>query len=321
VTMQTRRQAAWCPRCLSDQNLREMSTFRPFMWALSAVKCCPVHEIHLHSECPDCRSTFDHIDTTHFNGRCATSGCHGSFAVHPRSDAPGKWDLFCARAISELLEWSASKREAIPASQFCENLARAVATSGSMQRLASALGISRHRVSDWRRCCVQPRIEALCRFSYAVNVPISRLLDYKMTSSEFRFLRELPIDAPGIRCVEAGPTDTTILRCLHDSVVAKKEVSPSLASVARKLHMHSSSLLRRFPREARLVVQNHQISVKQAASTMADERRLLVQRAKSLILAKGGTASKRRVWAMLDPPRTISLRQVGYFLDQLKYVP
>lgn len=319
IKIHTRDLVAWCPECLSHQMSRRGDIYRPFLWSISAVQCCPIHKSALRTNCPACAATFHHIDTNHFGNACGQCGCRLTQAIRASSIHPNDWKLFCASAIFDLLQWSAKESADIRAAQFCENVALAVRAVGSIQHLATALGLSRHRISDWRRESVRPEIEALCCFSYVFEIPLKSLLADRLTPEDFTIRRLIPTVAVRVRLVERSPDDKVILRSLHKAASTSLSPPPSLATVARRLGMHSSSLLRRFPRDAAPIVRNHRTFVARAAKIKMTVKKRCVQHAKTIVLAKGENASKRQVFAVLNPQSKISLREVGYILDTLSH--
>jgi hypothetical protein len=188
-----RQRLAWCPECLGQWSSEGRPLFFPLLWAFKPVVCCPQHGVPLVTGCDTCGHQFRHVATRAWGKECPACGAD----LPPASDRPlPDWDLLVARAMHDLLEWSARLDHSVD-DFLGPNLRVAASVVGGYAALGRFLGVSAHNVETWfHRSPSHPGISAVIRATLAFGIPPGQWLSSPLTTDLFAQFRFVPTAIP-----------------------------------------------------------------------------------------------------------------------------
>ena len=134
----------WCPKCLREQSMRGIHTFR-LSWAFDAVRVCTIHQLLLSETCDRCGKAQPVIGDALAHGLC--EHCHAELARGPtRAGRPSTAgiDFFNARAVVGMIDACETAAVFATSSVFKLRLREAAehAANGSIFRLEKQLNLS-----------------------------------------------------------------------------------------------------------------------------------------------------------------------------------
>lgn len=299
-----RPKAAWCPLCFSDWSRARMPIYRPLLWALTSVRCCPIHHILLQDRCPGCLCQFDHYGTNGWPSSCPNCARplsqHDSFSDADQHQHASSHDEFCSTHLFYLLAWGAAcDQSAIPLSCFQRNICNAMQAQGSRARLCRLTDFKRNTIDHWLTGLVRPRLPALLRLSYCFDVPLYHWFARLIPEETFGNGREAP---KGLSCFGySAVAPLTILEKGINASLAQMEVNPpSLSEIAKTMRVKATTLARRCPNLARQIVERYAQARVHRKEQLARRKVLMVRDAITEIRASGRNISCRAMICILQ---------------------
>jgi ribosomal protein S27E len=301
----TRPRAAWCPLCFADWAKQGLPIYRPLLWSLNPVRCCPIHNVFLLERCPGCLRDFNHFGTSSWSLMCP--GCGRALSEYPNgSDAnkdklPSAYDNFCASRASDLLAWGLRCSEGdLPHGRFAQNIGHAIAELGSEYALGHLTALSRPVIQKWRHGHGRPLLPALLRLCHCFDVPIHHWVSRKIPAGTFVRGTARPNCFPTVKLYASNPAPKSIEQAVL-AYLAKP--TPQPCSV-RELAEASGTKQRRLydvcPRLVHKVVMRRAHALAREKERNAEERVRMVRGAVAEIRATGRRASRKVVLGLLN---------------------
>ena len=242
---------AWCPDCLAEWRQTGV-VYRPYLWSLKAVACCPVHRMKLAEVCPCCDEQFPHLGPRPWTGFCPK--CYQDLAsFDPGVVAEDSFEWEIARTVVDFLSWAA--KQPTWKNHFATNIQEALACIGDGHlRKHLALGGATGAWAKGR----PPRFNSLLQLSYVTQIPMYAWLAERLEASRFDqtwgLKRLLPQHTKWLRKVPCGLGTRPKTSMLGKREVRKKiqhyldtAESPSLKRASVALEISKSTIHRWFP--------------------------------------------------------------------------
>ena len=170
---------AWCPDCLADWRPRGGVVYRPYLWSLKAVTCCPVHRMKLADACPCCDAHYPHLGPRPWTGFCPK--CNQDLASFDTGSVDeDSFELAVSRITVDFLGWAA--KQTSWKNHFSENIREALACIGDMH-FRKYLGLG-GATGMWIKGRT-PRFNSLLQLSYVTQIPMHDWLTEKLVASRF----------------------------------------------------------------------------------------------------------------------------------------
>ena len=239
----------WCPECYLDAIRQSMPVYDPLIFSLMEVKSCPVHQLALVSQCPDCGATQQALPSSRKIGWCTQCGGFLGYMGGVGNEVSYReqlfYDLFeCRNKFSGI-----DVREA-----FREGILKVVDRSGcgTVAKLTEAIRFSDRTISQWVSGRYRPTITSFLDFCEAVGVlPSQLLLNHQCIVPE---LAEARLTVR--RSFDTSLEMEAIEKCLKTCCVST-EITP-LSEIAKELELGISYLSYHFPKLTRKLVQKNQ---------------------------------------------------------------
>ena len=252
---------AWCPVCYEEWQSNNQIVYEPLVWAIGAVKVCPLHQQDLITECPHCQRSNRLLDWESQPGYC--SRCRkwlGSLhnTVSSMSPIELRMVLWIATTVKDLLAVAPTlqsfcdKRRVAQALKFyVDRLAE-----GNVAEFARRLRVPKNTFWLWCNGSNLPTLESLLKICYCLNTPIANFLfkDLKELNQEEMIL---PLLAENRSRASAKVFDDTFLLNLQQKLQESldSEVIPplSMEQTAKQLGCHRRTICRHFPELCRKI--------------------------------------------------------------------
>ncbi|MDX6577318.1 MAG: hypothetical protein QOE96_3271 [Blastocatellia bacterium] len=105
-----RRERAWCPLCLYEQEQSNGIIYEQLLWTLKSVTACSVHMLPLQTKCPHCQRTCSPLSGTMRPGKCgACNGWLGASSGRDHNELDGandestEYQIFIANEVGQLI--------------------------------------------------------------------------------------------------------------------------------------------------------------------------------------------------------------------------
>ncbi|MFM0046928.1 helix-turn-helix domain-containing protein [Paraburkholderia sediminicola] len=180
----------WCPVCLQDDLLTGAEIYERLIWSIRLVERCPIHDVPLTSECPNCQ--YRHCNETcrrSISGYCAR--CHHwlgaslscyrrSLRRRSRNSSRQKWLANEFASLLDVPDTTLIKMSQENAVLMLESGIDRLA-GGSAKRFASKCGKSPSSLSEWRAGLVIPSIQTILDICEKFQI---RLVDWLCANSD-----------------------------------------------------------------------------------------------------------------------------------------
>lgn len=173
---------AWCPACYWEWRDRRRVVYEPLLWALAAVRVCPVHHLPLRTRCERCDRELFHLASHSQPGYCHS--CRGWLGIPPRdwlpmqealTDDELRKQVLAATAIGELLATAPRlahrpEKEVIARSTAaCINRA---SVNGTIQSFSSTHRLPKQTIANWWRGDRLPSLDSLLPLCSSTDVSV-----------------------------------------------------------------------------------------------------------------------------------------------------
>ena len=247
---------AWCPVCYEEWQSNNQIVYEPLVWAIDAVKVCPLHQQHLITECPRCQQSNRLLDWKSQPGYC--SRCQAWLgSLHDRvcsniSAIEFGMLFWIASTVKDLLAVTSTLQS------FCDKQRVAQAlkfyvdriAEGNVAELARRLEIPKNTFWLWWNGSNMPTLKSLLKICYCLNTSLADFLlgELKNLSQEEM---TLPLSAKNKPRASAKVFDDTFLLNLQQKLQESldSEVTPplSMEQIAKQLGCHRRTVCRHFP--------------------------------------------------------------------------
>jgi hypothetical protein len=171
---------AWCPACYEGWREQGQVVYEPLLWALDAVKSCPVHRLPLRTTCHHCDRQLFHLESHSRPGFC--SACGGWLGARPsREETPGdehRRQEWAVTAVGEMVA-AAPRLARVPGKQV---IARSTAlcveratAGGTILAFSRTHRLPKQTIGNWWRGESTPSLDSLLPFCFSAGVS---LLDF-----------------------------------------------------------------------------------------------------------------------------------------------
>lgn len=278
-----RRERAWCPPCLEDQEHLDAVIYEQLLWTNKYVSVCRTHKVPLQTRCPHCAKTSHVLKGSMQPGRCPTCG---AWLGQPLTDVEKpaietesfRYDLFVANQIAGLITVSPGlKREfskETPRKTIVALVTRRFA--GNTRALTKYLGFPKGIETDLtsRKPHRFVTLRVLLKLAYLARVNLLELLTDPNALADF---------SPSIPLASTN----------HSPLMRKKEVvlpafadalrekpPPSLAEIAGRLGYRSFRHLRRCAPEIFDVINRNYLTSERGRAARSGLHRRLQSKAR-----------------------------------------
>jgi hypothetical protein len=279
-----------CPLCYQAADFGRL--FRPVLWDLKAVNCCPIHAVQLVSS--DCGQVADKRRSrwhrVHMPGVCSECGAI-AYACKPHSHIEASpTDLWVARQSAMLIS-AVSSGERFDASSMPERIRKLASLIGDgfPFRAAAICGFNKARLHDWihgvRPIKYAPLL-ALCAASGTNAVDVLRGKMQWEEEAEFRY-------APHAKRPAVNSLDE-----LREKITSVLAVQPdlSVSSVAARVDCDRSTIMKRLPREAAMLTMRWRSAQRAGTAKRKLEARSMIEAVALKLRAAGKQVTVRNVW-------------------------
>lgn len=239
----------WCPECYLDAMRQSMPVYDPLIFSLMEVKSCPVHQLALVSQCPDCGATQQALPSSRKVGWCTQCGGFlGYMGGEVREVTPREqyfYDLFeCRYQLPGIGVCQA----------FKDGMMKVVKRSGcgTVKKLTEAVCFSDRTIAQWLSGRYRPTLTSFLDFCLAVNVlPSQLLLNHQDIAPQLTEARLT------VRKVFNSSLEMEEIEKRLQTHALSEKITP-LPEIASKLEVGVSFLSYHFPELTRAVVQKNQ---------------------------------------------------------------
>ena len=300
----TRRCAAWCPRCFCDWTKNSLPVYRPLLWSLASVRTCPVHNVRLEECCPRCSREFNHFGLSGWSLMCPDCGYLLSERVTDSDTDAGKrasdYAGFSASQVRDLLSWGlrCSGSDLVPGC-FATNVSNAIAALGNEYVLAQLTGLSRPVIQKWRHGHGRPQLPALLRLGSCFNVPLSDWLSQQIPASAFARRTRIPRELSVFQTYDRHPSRNAITQAVSAYLTSPRNEPLSVRELAEAIGTSPRRLYGVCPNLIRQVVARRARAVTRRKVFGERERVRMVRQAIAEVRASGGRVSRHAVLVLV----------------------
>lgn len=175
----------WCPECIADDLSAGREPNFKLLWSSVSVTHCHHHGVALVDRCNSCHADMRVLSETSAFGRCGHCGLSLGWSVGSsiaNRMKVGSREHFKSHAVGEMVAFSAGVIDLVHPQLLSSRLACIVESSfgGSVNRMATSIGIGHMALSKWINQSARPRFSALVEVCYRLGVrPIQLLSSHK----------------------------------------------------------------------------------------------------------------------------------------------
>ncbi|MDJ0682834.1 MAG: helix-turn-helix domain-containing protein [Xenococcaceae cyanobacterium MO_167.B52] len=248
---------SWCPKCYESWKLNRQEIYEPLLWAINAVKVCPIHNIALQELCPYCKKKNYHIAWKTRPGYCSNCGKwlgkqekHCSYLVNKNLEKELNWHLWVANNLSELLVQNSLSHIFFSKEIVSKSLLVYAQKNneGNIAAFARQLKMPKNTVWLWCKGKNQPSLEMLLRICYCLEISVWDFLTQEnFTKSELKI--SSVSSPPQLKSKAKGKTlDLDKMQKYLERVLDKQNTSPiSMVQVAKESSFNRRTLYLHFP--------------------------------------------------------------------------
>ena len=316
---------AWCPVCYQEWQSNSKIVYEPLVWAIDAVKVCPLHHHQLITECPQCQQPNRLLDWKSQPGYCSRClrwlGSLQNTAYSNISPMESRMLLWVAGTVKDLLAVTPTLQS------FCDKQRVAQAlkfyvnriTEGNMAELARELGVPKNTFWLWCNGSNMPTLESLLKICYCLNTSLSNFLleELKSLSQEEMVLPLLAKNKPR---ANAKVFDDTFLRSLQQKLQESldSEVIPplSMEQTAKQLGCNRRTICRHFPELCRKISDKYDSYQRTRFAEAIDQACAEVHRVVLELQAESIYPSEARVSERMNKPGYLRYNKVRAALQE-----
>jgi TniQ len=296
----TQPKAGWCPLCFADWANQGLPIYRPLLWSLAPVRCCPVHNVLLQEQCPGCSRRLDHFASRGWPSFCPD--CGRALSEYDNSSGatdhkvPSSYDEFSASHLSDLLKWGTTCSPGdLPDGCFTMNIRNAIEVFGGEHALARFTGLSRGIIKSWRHGGTRPQLPGLLSLSYCFHVPLHHWVSQLVPHGTFVSGTVAPNDVSSFKTDLLRPPRHLIEQAILAALAQQTDDPPSVAKLANAINIGHRYLYVHFPHLTRQVVERRANAVARRKEHNAQERVRIVRETIAEFQASGRRLSRYAV--------------------------
>lgn len=253
---------AWCPVCYEEWQSNDQIVYEPLMWAINAVKVCPLHHHQLITQCSHCQQSNKLLDWKSQPGHCSKcqewlGSSYNTVSSNISSMEFGML-LWIASTIKDLLAITPNLQS------FCnkQRVAQALKfyvdriTEGNMAELARRLEVPKNTFWLWCNSSNMPTLESLLKICYCLNTSLSNFLlgELKSLSQEEMAPPSLAENKPrGSAKVFNDSFLLNLQQKLQESLDSEVIPPLSMKQTAKQIGYHRRTIYRHFPELCRKI--------------------------------------------------------------------
>jgi AraC-like DNA-binding protein len=229
-----RKVSAWCPSCFESRR-RSGARYESLLWAIGAVKICPLHKEPLREICPHCRRRLRPLAAHTRPGYCSRCGGWLGYVDAEAStevelaESDLERETWIAKSIGDLLAVAPRLKGSPLRERLRTNLSACIesATSGNLLAFADLTRSNRDALRYWVSGAHRPQIGDLLRMCYHMRLPVIKLLGDPATAD----LDIAPLSND--RCISRRHREDEIQIALKRALA--EDPPPSVSEVALQL--------------------------------------------------------------------------------------
>lgn len=175
----------WCPECVADDLSAGREPNFKLLWSSVCVTHCHQHGVALVDRCKSCHADLRVLSETSAFGRCSDCGLSLGWSVGSSKANRmkiGSRERFKSHSVGEMVAFSDGLIDLVQPQLLSSRLASIVESifGGSVNRMATCIGIGHMPLSRWINQSARPRFGALVEVCYRLGVtPIQLLTSHK----------------------------------------------------------------------------------------------------------------------------------------------
>ncbi len=248
---------AWCPYCYQEWLNNKQVIYSPLLWALKAVKICPIHHQLLDSKCPHCDQEFLPLWSNSLPGFCLK--CGGWLGINPSIDYKQKClskevgdlkqEIWIAQTLGELIG-KAPDFPSPPSREVIKTMLWAYVnqyTQGNVSAFGRWLGAPSHQIFHWCSGVTIPNLDKLLSICYILETTLVDFLSLQLVPLSPNKLASL--SAHGEKKI-LRPVSVIYKNSLERNIIIEamelallEEPPPSLTQLAIRLGLKTYSSL------------------------------------------------------------------------------
>lgn len=247
---------SWCPSCLNEWQVKELTLYEPLIWCIKAVKLCPQHHEPLVSNCPHCGSSSLVLAPRVLPGYCThCEGWLGYTTSSPIATEEIEYPIWSALEIGELLAGGSAKkqqRSGIIPSVLNFLIAKRIKRDG-IQALAKLLEISPYKLHQWQTGECLPGLNDLLWLCWLFKLKLVELEAEANSWEKFSGYDERVAETENQMSLNRSRTDwMKTEKLLHDVIVGN--LPPMrVKDIARTIGCNSVHMYKRYPDLCKMV--------------------------------------------------------------------
>lgn len=175
----------WCPECMAEDLSSGREPNFKLVWSAGCVTHCLHHGVALVDRCRVCKSDLRVLSEALAFGKCGDCGSSLGWSVGSSSEnrmKKGSREQFKSHSVGEMVAFADGVIDLVQPQLLASRLACIVESSfgGSVNRMATSIGIGHMALSKWINRSARPRFGALVEVCYRLGVtPIQLLSSHK----------------------------------------------------------------------------------------------------------------------------------------------
>ena len=253
---------AWCPLCLEEWRENGKEIHWPLLWHVMAVTMCPWHFKPLVTKCPSCSQSFFPLVARAQPGFC--NRCHkwlGASEPTEGASLPKSDEYEVAQIIAQFLKDGPIALKSTKQSFFPSNIETLIESGfqGNLQAFSRHMGFSRASIVEWKRGVQRPTLLSVAEICKTYQISPVAPLCSAMQPEEFRVDPAPPREVSKKTFVPPPKSDLHAMRrALEESLKDETLPPASLSKIASDLGCRQTTLVRRFPEEAKMVKERYE---------------------------------------------------------------
>jgi hypothetical protein len=304
-----RRERAWCPLCLYDQEQSDGIIYEQLLWTLKSVGVCSIHRVFLQTKCPHCQRVSPPLSGTLCPGKCGTcNGWLGALSEQAHNELDGashestEYQIFVVNEVGRLIAVSLEIKD-----EFNKEISKTAISrfvdrcfDGNTRALTRYLGLSRSAdasITAKRRRFVG--LSLLLKLAFVSQTPLRDLLTHEDALAKFSPMFPTASRPSPLLAAKKEIVLSALEAAVHETP------RPSLEELGVRLGITSSRLRQHSAETCKLITKNYRMSA-------SGRKALAWQRGRLRTTAEIEAAFKAAL--MADPPPTLNqvAQSLGY---------
>jgi TniQ len=302
----------WCPICLEEWRNNKID-YEPLLWFFQEVKICHVHNIKLHSHCPNCDKE---IPTLSRNSRVAhCSNCsfwlgQNKLEIPLLNREQDPWEHWKTLNICKFLE-AMPLITTIDRNHVKTNLLKIFKdiNNGSYSNTLNLMRIPKSTLNSWLYDNKLPTLSSLLKISYCSGVSLKKLLTEDLSGIEYD-VKVFPFKQDDGKINSRKFPSGFIEQQLEYWANGDFATPPSVKQIAEMIGCDRKLLYQKGPKYCELISKKHKNYIDVCSDKRIEKNKNEVIKAVNILINKGIYPSRRKVEKLLEKPGLIKERGI-----------